>query len=223
MRSIQGPTITSNAVKVEKKRPAQSAIKVSSQKRARLEDDKENAIRQHVVGRKKENQVDKDEKALMDDLMAGLDASMFSSPVKSQAQIQSQRSPVRITGRVERQVSPVKTVKVEKPSPLRPSIAKRPKMPVPKGTAPQVMKRIPKAFVPIKIEVESATPPNAVVLESKADIKPVEEIKLDVRPVLEDDDEFTFDLDLDGLADMDDDLLLKPHVAAKVCFFIGQS
>ena len=163
--------------------------------------------------------MDKDEKALMDDLMAGLDASMFSSPVKSQAQIQSQRSPVRITGRVERQVSPVKTVKVEKPSPLRPSIAKRPKMPVPKHTTPQVMKRIPKAFVPIKIEVESATPPNAVVLESKADIKPFEEIKLDVRPVLEDDDEFTFDLDLDGLADMDDDLLLKPHVAAKVCFF----
>jgi hypothetical protein len=68
------------------------------------------------------------------------------------------------------------------------------------------IKRLPKAFVPIKFDFEDVVPE-----------KPVLEVKTDIKPVLEDEDEFTFDFDLDELAGMDDDLLLKPHVSSKVC------
>jgi hypothetical protein len=72
------------------------------------------------------------------------------------------------------------------------------------------VKRVPKAFVPIKLELVE-------------DIKPaVETVKVDIKPVLEDEDEYTFDLDLDELAGMDDDLLLKPHVNAKVRDLVGR-
>jgi hypothetical protein len=216
MRLSQGPTLVPNTtnVNIEKKRPASTTLKTSSQKRARLDDnndnDKENRIREHVVQWEKENPVDNDEKALMDDLMAGLDASMFeglaNSPVKSQALSQVNMSPARVReGKLER-ISPVKSrVKVEHRSPLRPSITNRPIIAIPKALGPpkNEIKRVPKAFVPIKLELEE-------------NIKPIQEIKVDVKPVLEDDDEFTFDFDLDELAGMDDDLLLKPHVAAKV-------
>jgi hypothetical protein len=154
-------------------------------------------------GKKKE----KDEKALMDDLMAGLDASMFSSPVKSQlSQSKGERviSPVRMGGRAERQRSPVKSMKVESHrSPLKSTTpANRPIIPM-KVNGTNEVKRVPQAFVPIKLEIEVE------------DAKPVPEVKVDMKPVLEDDDEYTFDFDLDELAGMDDDILLKPHAAAK--------
>jgi len=213
MRLSQGPLITPNPPTTEKKRPAPAPQKPPSQKRARLEDDdKENNIRQHVDHWKVKHNVkkekEKDEKALMDDLMAGLDASMFSSPVKSQlsqSKGQGAMSPVRMSGRVERQRSPVKSMKVEHHrSPLKSTIpTNRPIIPIPKSNATTGVKRVPKAFVPIKLEVD---------LEN---IKPVPEVKVDIKPILEEDDEFTFDFDLDELAGMDDDILLKPHVAAK--------
>jgi hypothetical protein len=220
MRLSQGPTTIPYNGDIEKKRPA-PPIKTPSQKRARLEDgrDKENGIRLHVDTWKKGNKVERDEKALMDDLMAGLDASMFdglaSSPVKSQviSQVQRDSSPVGIKGRrTERQASPAKTIKVEKHrSPLRPTgPSNRPTLPIPKVlvTPKPEVKRVPKAFVPIKLELVE-------------DIKPaVETVKVDIKPVLEDEDEYTFDLDLDELAGMDDDLLLKPHVTAKVRQFV---
>jgi hypothetical protein len=210
MRLSQGPIITSNTPKTEKKRPAPAPHKPPSQKRARLEDDdKENKIRQHVDTWKVKHNVkkEKDEKALMDDLMAGLDASMFSSPVKSQlshSKGEGAISPVRMGGRVERQRSPVKQMKPETHrSPLKSTIPSiRPIIPM-KVNGTNEVKRIPKAFVPIKLEVEMEV------------TKPVPEVKVDIKPVLEDDDEFTFDFDLDELAGMDDDILLKPHVAAK--------
>jgi hypothetical protein len=212
MRLSQGPLITSNTSNTEKKRPAPPPHKPPSQKRARLEDDdKENKIRQHVDTWKVKHNVrkerEKDEKALMDDLMAGLDASMFSSPVKSQlsqSKGEGLISPVRMGGRVERQRSPVKQMKPETHrSPLKSTIpTNRPIIPM-KVNGTNEMKRIPKAFVPIKLEVELEV------------TKPVPEVKVDMKPVLEDDDEFTFDFDLDELAGLDDDILLKPHVAAK--------
>jgi hypothetical protein len=157
----------------------------------------------HNVRKEKE----KDEKALMDDLMAGLDASMFSSPVKSQlsqAKGKGVMSPVRMGCRMERQRSPVKQVKPETHrSPLKPTIpTNRPIIPT-KANGTNEVKRTSKAFVPIKLEVNSES------------IKPAPEVKIDIKPVLEDDDEFTFDFDLDELAGLDDDILLKPHVAAK--------
>ena len=112
-------------------------------------------------------------------------------------------SPVRAGYRAERQRSPVKSIKAETHrSPLKTTIpTNRPIVPIPKGKGTNEVKRTPKAFVPIELELE--------------DIKPVPEVKIDIKPVLEDDDEFTFDFDLDELAEMDDDILLKPHVAAK--------
>jgi hypothetical protein len=210
MRLSQGPLIASNTPNTEKKRPAPGPHKPPSQKRARLEDDdKENKIRQHVDTWKAKHNVkkEKDEKALMDDLMAGLDASMFSSPVKSQlsqSKAEGVTSPASIGGRVERQRSPVKQMKPETHrSPLKSTIPiNRPIIPM-KVNGTNEVKRIPKAFVPIKLEVEMEV------------TKPVPEVKVDIKPVLEDDDEFTFDFDLDELAGMDDDILLKPHVAAK--------
>ena len=213
MRLSQGPIIASNTPNTEKKRPAPAPHKPPSQKRARLEeDDKENRIRQHVETWKVKHNVkkehEKDEKALMDDLMAGLDASMFSSPVKSQlSQTRGERvmSPVRMGGRVERQRSPVKPIKAERPrSPLKATIpANRPIIPIPTNHMTNEVKRVPKAFIPIKLEVELEVP------------KPIPEVTIDIKPVLEDDDEFTFDFDLDELAGMDDDILLKPHAAAR--------
>lgn len=220
MRPSQESVTVSNPGNVDKKGPA-PFTKPSSQKRARLDDDKENQIRQHVetwkihtkFGAKKEKKVDKvakDEKALMDDLMAGLDASMFdglaSSPVKSQALSQApiEMSPVKaLRNRAERQMSPVK-VKLEKPrTELKSTVAtNRSILPIPQTNVQLEVKRVPKAFVPIKLELDE-------------DLKSVPEPKLGVKPLLEDEDEFTFDLDLDELAGMDDDLLLKPHVAAK--------
>jgi hypothetical protein len=210
MRLSQGPLITPNPPNNEKKRPAPVPHKPPSQKRARLDgDDKENKNRQHVDTWKFKQNVkkEKDEKALMDDLMAGLDASMFSSPVKSQlsqSKGEGVISPVRMGGRVERQKSPVKSKRVgSHRSPLKSTIpTNRPIIPM-KVIGTNEVKRAPKAFVPIKLEIELEV------------AKPVPEVKVDIKPVLEDDDEFTFDFDLDELAGMDDDILLKPHVAAK--------
>jgi hypothetical protein len=211
MRLSQGPLITPNSPATEKKRPAPGPVKPPSQKRARLEEhDKENKI--HVEAWKTSHKAvtnkEKDEKALMDDLMAGLDASMFSSPVKSQlsqSKVERIKSPVGIGSRVERQKSPVKPLKVETfRSPLKSTIpTNRPIVPIPKVNTTNDVKRVPKAFVPIKLKLEVE------------DIKPVPEVTLDIKPVLEDDDEFTFDFDLDELAGLDDDILLKPHVNAQ--------
>jgi len=209
MRLSQGPLINSTSTNLEKKRPAPIPIEPPHQKRARLEDDdKENESRQHVEiwKVKRDMKKEKDEKALMDDLMAGLDASMFSSPVKSQLSQpkgEGVMSPVRTGYRIERQRSPVKSIKAESHrSPLKTTIpTNRPIIPIPKVHATNEVKRTPKAFVPIKLELE--------------DIKPVSKVKIDIKPVLEDDDEFSFDFNLDELAEMDDDILLKPHVAAK--------
>ena len=142
----------------------------------------------------------------MDDLMAGLDASMFSSPVKSQLSQpkgEGVMSPVRTGYRVERQRSPVKSIKAEtNRSPLKTTMPRnRPIVRIPKVNVTNEVTRIPKAFIPVKLELE--------------DIKPVSKVKIDIKPVLEDDDEFSFDFNLDELAEMDDDILLKPHVAAK--------
>ena len=209
MRLNQGPLVASNPTNTEKKRPGPAPIKPPSQKRARLEDDdKENESRQHVEIWKVKCEIkkEKDEKALMDDLMAGLDASMFSSPVKSQLSQpkgEGVMSPMRTGYRVERQRSPVKSIKAETHrSPLKTTIpTNRPIIPIPKVNATNEVQRTPKAFIPIELELE--------------DIKPVSGVKIEIKPVLEDDDEFTFDFDLDDLAEMDDDILLKPHVAAK--------
>lgn len=221
----QGPMLsqkTHTTTMVDKKRSV--PFKTPSQpKRARLDltqQNKENK-QQDVGGR--------DEKALMDDLMAGLDASMFdgaaSSPVKSQSLSQvvmsrdspvkreRQVSPMRTKISIARQVSPERQrVKIER-SPLRPTL------PVPtnrqtavptihRGFHESPIKAEPKrvkAFLPIRMELEPEIP-----------VSVVHEIK-DVKPVLEDEeDEFTFDFNLDELAGMDDDMLLKPHVEARV-------
>ena len=171
--------------------------------------------------------------ALMDDLMAGLDASMFdgaaSSPVKSQSLSQvvrsrdspvkreKQVSPTRPKPSMARQKSPERQrVKIER-SPLRPTA------PIPtsrQAKAISTTPTIPKAFnkSPIKAEPKrvKAFLPIKIELEPERPISVVHEIK-DVKPVLEDEeDEFTFDFNLDELAGMDDDMLLKPHVEARV-------
>ena len=225
----QGPMLSqkthTTSMMADKKRPV--PFKTPSQpKRARLDITQQNKENKQDVG-------GRDEKALMDDLMAGLDASMFdgaaSSPVKSQSLSQVVRSrdspikrerqvsPIRPKISMARQVSPERQkVKIER-SPLRPTapiptnrqakaISTTPT--IPKACNEPPIKAEPKrvkAFLPIKIELEPEIP-----------ISVVHEIK-DVKPVLQDEeDEFTFDFNLDELAGMDDNMLLKPHVEAKV-------
>jgi len=212
---------THTTTMVDKKRSV--PFKTPSQpKRARLDITQQNKENKQDVG-------GRDEMALMDDLMAGLDASMFdgaaSSPVKSHSlsqvvrsrdspvKRQRQVSPLRPKTSMARQVSPERQrIKIER-SPLRPTLPiptnRQTAVPtIPRGFHESPIKAEPKrvkAFLPIKIELEPEIPLSVV-----HDIK-------DVKQVLEDEeDEFTFDFNLDELAGMDDDMLLKPHVEAKV-------
>jgi hypothetical protein len=216
----QGPALsqkqhTTMTTMIEKKRLA--PFKTPSQhKRARLD------VSLSQKDKDKEN--GRDEKALMDDLMAGLDASMFdgiaSSPVKSQVVVardlpvrrQRQGSPMRPS--VTMGVKPIRQdIKMER-SPLRPTLPLPVNRPIktnsnlPKAFNEPIIKTEPKrvkAFAPIKIEFEEKVPQPMI-----------QEVK-DEKPVLVDEeDEFTFDFNLDELAHMDDDLLMKPHVDAKV-------
>jgi hypothetical protein len=168
---------------------------------------------------------DDKEKALMDDLMAGLDASMFngmgSSPVKSQVMgksSQGRASPLKAKVRehVPIQLSPLRDTRPVNVS--RPVARVSPKKAQALKVEPMIRvesKPAPRAFRPIKVELEIGIPD---VKETKNDL-----VKTASKPVLmdEEEDEFTFDFDLDELAHMDDDLLLKPHAAAKVSSIIS--
>jgi hypothetical protein len=64
---------------------------------------------------------------------------------------------------------------------------------------------------PVKVELE-ARAPSLEIKEVTANL-----VKTASKPILlDEEDEFTFDFDLDEFAHMDDDLLLKPHAAAMV-------
>jgi hypothetical protein len=212
----QGPVLSQKTTTmIEKKRSV--PFKTPSQhKRARHD------VSLSQKDKDKEN--GRDEKALMEDLMAGLDASMFdgiaSSPVRSQV-VMARDSPVRR----QRQGSPVRPSVTMGVKPIRQDIEMdrsplRPTLPIPvnrpiktnpnlpKALNEPIVKTEPKrvkAFAPIKVEIEENLP------------KPMIQDFKDEKPLLEDEeDEFTFDFNLDELAHMDDDLLMKPHVEAKV-------
>lgn len=155
----------------------------------------------------------------MDDLMAGLDASMFdgldSSPVRSQKWSQSKasqpRDPVASRKPTETQASsPGATLQHSRREALaeRQLIANRS---VETRQPPSHTRPVP-AFKPIKLE--SLVVPLVSELRDTAEqsLKQIDAIK----PALEDEDEFAFDFDLGDFAHLEDDVLLKPHVAAKV-------
>lgn len=204
----------------------------------------------------------KDEQRMMDDLMAGLDASMFdgldSSPVNSQKQKLSQRSPLVHRSQIKSVLSspskiasralapsrpPVsesengqkvtspdvklyapasKTIKAERP-PLLPALQQKvgsPKLDR-KDVKGPLEDYLPAAVTPIKAE---RSIPSTILdqkpiiqLDDKQDITVRVE---DVKSGLEDEEDFSFDFDLDDFADMDEDMLLKPQSAAQVCTLI---
>jgi hypothetical protein len=225
MRSpSQGPVVaptttpTSTLSQMEQKRAAPYQSGPRNEKRARpnlnASSTKENPIN---LGTMKK---DDKEKALMDDLMAGLDASMFdgtgSSPVKSQVMGKTRQgmpSPLKtqFRERVPIQLSPLRATRpVNVPRPVARLSPKKAQAPKTETMVRVESKPAPRTFRPIKVELEIRIPD---VKESKNDL-----VKTASKPVLldEEEDEFTFDFDLDELAHMDDDLLLKPHAAAKV-------
>ena len=194
----------------------------------------------HVPARDKENKRSakvKDEKSMMDDLMSGLDASMFdgieSSPVRSQKL--SQRSPKRSQARLQveydvkpdlsRAAAPLQSRQANGSS--RASIAASRATVKPKISAFRPVQREP--VRDIKPDVRKLAPAvrhspaeSSIERSEKLDMKA--EVKMEVAsrvvrdpPSLPaDDEEFAFDLDLGDLAHLDDDLLLKPDIRATV-------
>nr|XP_031860000.1 uncharacterized protein CI109_004607 [Kwoniella shandongensis]KAA5527072.1 hypothetical protein CI109_004607 [Kwoniella shandongensis] len=153
-----------------------------------------------------------DEKALMDDLMAGLDATMFEGLGSSPARPKSS------------QISPIhtKTTKSLEPLEVRISPVKRKRPLSPRKLSPQKRKTISlqSAFTPSSMKVKREpilSPVRTVKIEKKhtfmendekADV-PVgckEEVE-QVKPDLADDDLFDFDFDLGDLSAFEEDLL----------------
>lgn len=215
--------------------------------------DKENVRSSNVGG------AGKDEQRMMDDLMAGLDASMFdgldSSPAATASQKKSrlsQRSPLKARSHVKSELlSPMRSsgrpiaplplsLKVENVQKAESNNVKRltpalkpVKTEPPSNKAEYLKPKIPMHNSPIintKVQERSTAdikPAKAELpgLDDIPDIKPAIQINdkqdiqvrvEDTKPDLDDEDEFSFDFDLGDLADMDDDLLLKAHVAAEV-------
>lgn len=192
----------------------------------------------------------KDEQRMMDDLMAGLDASMFdgldSSPVNSQKQRLSQLSPLKPKSQLKTGARSPSGTAARALAPSRPLVSESDN--AQNVTSPSVKLRAP-AFKPIKAEppkpISTRDPTAGTPRLDKKDVKedvasikaerplPVttleqkpiiqidnkQDIKVrveDVKPDLEDEEDFSFDFDLDDFACMDEDLLLKPHSAAQV-------
>jgi hypothetical protein len=218
----QGPVIASTMSQTESRKRAAPHLAASRDAKR---------IRPNTgLGTEKENDSGKDEKALMDDLMAGLDASMFdgmgSSPVKSQSLSQG------LTGR-KPQPSPLgsRSDAGERPRADRSPLGSTRPINVPRAFARPSPKKslLLKSESVVKVESKPASrafrpipTPVKVELEARAPSLEIKEVTANLvktasKPILlDEEDEFTFDFDLDEFAHMDDDLLLKPHAAAMV-------
>lgn len=168
----------------------------------------------------RENTQIKDEETMMDDLMAGLDASMFdgldSSPVRSQKLSQHASSQRR-----DRE----KPMSLSKPTNTAPSTREAVRQPLGERTdlsdrsvrasrSPLKTRPLP-AFRPIKLE-PNPLPVAPLDLQIPTPEHKSRTFGLEIKPVLEDEDEFAFHFDLQEFAQLDDDVLLKPHATAKV-------
>ncbi|WWC90742.1 uncharacterized protein L201_005679 [Kwoniella dendrophila CBS 6074] len=180
------------------------------------------------------NEVAQDEeKALMDDLMAGLDASMFdnlgSSPVRPKSNKTSQASPVNSQSRMQSQRKHVE-VKIEPLSPKK-RLNNSPKKKRSSNHSPTKSKN---AFAPtivrtqlkppMKDRIRKSEPTGPQILleqgikdehrepstipQAKAEPEPEPEIQAKLE--LEDEDLYQFDFDLNDLSALDDDLLEPP-------------
>lgn len=233
-------TRSSPAPSGQGKRPAApSNIAGRQEKRPRL--DHTHAHQPGKENRRAASAVVKDEKAMMEDLMSGLDASMFdaleSSPARSQQKPSQQRSPAKSQHRVKVEYEEPHALRTT-PKPLqdRPSNNHRHAPTAAAGTSIHVKPKIP-AFRPVKLEpkcdvkADASTgviAPRAVKVEQSTPVPRVANVKTEpkteevsvavhpVAPMLEEDDEFDFALDLGDLADLDDDLLLKPAIRSTV-------
>ncbi|WVF72768.1 hypothetical protein IAT40_007586 [Kwoniella sp. CBS 6097] len=197
--------------------------KLSSGKRQRLSPRKQlhNASsysgRQGASNRDEKN--DKDEKALMDDLLAGLDAGMFegigSSPVRPRSTQASQKSPSKSQKRkhveVKVEMRPLSPVKIHSTSAgKRKSLGLEPAKKVEPGPSRS-------AFAPTIVQmgpphrVESAAN-HALKREHSSPRLPAVNIKPDIKeiikdePQLEDEDLFGLDFDLNDLSAFEEDL-----------------
>ncbi|WRT68360.1 uncharacterized protein IL334_005336 [Kwoniella shivajii] len=187
---------------------------ISSSKRARLSPPKNASGSKHVSV--------KEEKAMMDDLMAGLDASMFegigSSPLRPKSNRTSQASPSRHQKRrlphVEVKLEPLSPVKKVNRSPTKRRISWSPIKPKSAFTT-TFIKEEPKSSPREKIEREAQVKvENAlkrkIELEDK-DTHSKEEPSLQ----LSDEDLYEFDFDLNDLSAFEEDLLESPKRVVK--------
>lgn len=165
---------------------------------------------------RKENEVSsRQEKDLMEDLLAGLDAEMLDgfqvSPVKVQ--------PVSAEAEVKKEIRSPLRVKAENGTPSR---ARRAPLPKSVGSSARGGFVASNAIVPIKTETET---------ETKVDIHPPAQPEAgpsrlspalpdshsveDVKPIIADDDVFDFEFDLSDLGALDDEAFkpLPPKVS----------
>lgn len=184
--------------------------------RLSLSQDKENACRQTSTA------ANMDEKRMMEDLMAGLDASVFemSSPIKSQSQALSQKQALSPSPRV------LSKVKQHAPSLAKSRhISSRPQSkPIEVKLEENVIREPPSfGFRPVKRSPGPVGQESKVQVNVKREIKAEPEVTEPVplppnsqKPEFVDEDDYSFDLDLVDLANFDEDLLLKQHNSSKV-------
>jgi len=176
-------------------KPSISSENIRPSKRLRLDpsydDENRSFLEEHTRSRHRKDRhrkvTRKDEKALMDDLMAGLDASVFDnselSPVKQVHPARTPRSPLK--------------VKIENGTPIQLRISP--------------VKREPS---PHPYELDMWRPQVKVDLDVKVEVVPSENVSVagvDSKTGLHDEDFLEFDFGLADMSAFDDDLLLKPE------------
>ncbi|OCF42705.1 DNA replication ATP-dependent helicase Dna2 [Kwoniella heveanensis CBS 569] len=214
--------MTSTPLRAASTRP-RTEENLSSGKRQRLSPKKHQREYNHALASSTklhpQIQDEKDEKALMDDLLAGLDADMFdglgSSPIRPKSTQASQKSPSKSQKRryvevmVERPLSPVKIHPTSTTKRKFVSAEQIKKVEPPRSAfAPTIVKMIPHPKAEsqqggTKIQLR---PYRSSSVDLKSNIKPELEKLSKSEPELADEDLFGLDFDLSDLSAFDEDI-----------------
>ncbi|WVQ99969.1 hypothetical protein IAU59_007112 [Kwoniella sp. CBS 9459] len=168
----------------------------------------------------KEQKIENDEKALMDDLLAGLDADMFdgiaSSPVRPTSLHGSQKSPVRSQKRKHVEVKvemPLSPVKIQPPAPgKRKSLGaeSHKQVEVPRSAfAPTLVRLGPRPHTEPQPDHSlrgRPSHPHDLLDNVKLDVQPKDEQAMKTEPEFADEDLFGLDFDLNDLSAFEEDL-----------------
>ncbi|KAK6910521.1 hypothetical protein I203_104553 [Kwoniella mangroviensis CBS 8507] len=174
----------------------------------------------------RKNDTTQDEKALMDDLMAGLDASMFdaigSSPIRPKSNKSSQASPVQSQPKrkhVEVKIEPLSPIKKINVSPRKKKAQRSPiKEKAGNAFAPTWTKspakiKKEKAISQAKPQVEASVKQEIEI--GIAQDEPVFKEDIQVKPELADEDLYDFDFDLNDLTAFEEELLGLPEAKTR--------